>query len=77
MAVRRQINRYRTEPYGEDFDSVLKRAKRFFTIGDLHEPFMMFEYRGAWNAFSLPAWGSLPQGAIVYRWNGKRWQTGG
>lgn len=31
MAVRRQINRYKTEPYGSDEINVIKRAKQFFS----------------------------------------------
>ena len=30
MAVRKQYNRYKTEPSGKDFEEVLKKAKTFF-----------------------------------------------
>lgn len=80
MAARRHINRYRTEPFGKDRDSVLKRGKAFFTIKgyggtSFHDPFMLFEYNGIWHAMSLPGWGSLPKDATIYKWDGKRWQA--
>lgn len=74
MAVRKQHNRYRTEPYGKDFESVLKRGKAFHTYGNLHDSFMMTKYRDTWCAFKLPAWGAIPEDAIVYKWNGKKWE---
>lgn len=68
MAVRRQINRYRTEPYGDDFEDVLKRAKRFFKDGT----FGIFEYRGIWSTYR-PIWGD-PKGSIYFTKIGRRWE---
>lgn len=69
MAARSTRNRYRTEPFGRDFADVLKRGKAF------HNPnaFMMVEYGGIWTALSLPTWGEMPAGAIVFKKIGARW----
>lgn len=73
MSVRKQHNRYRVDPYGTDKADVLRRGKRFFTIGNYHQDFMLMPYKDIWTASSLPAWGKMPRGAIVVTWNGKRW----
>ena len=73
MSVRRQCNRYRTEPCGEDKNDVIKRAKRFFgndcfLIRKLHE-------NGIWHSqrLSLPPFKN-PDGAEYFRKVSGRWQ---
>ena len=73
MAVRRQCNRYKTEPFGKDYNDVLKRGKSFFKI---EGEFMMMPplYEGSiWTAHRLPVFGSLPKGAIVFAKENGRW----
>ena len=72
--VRRQCNRYKTEPFGSDREDVLKRAKRFFRD---HGAFMLTEYGNTYSAFSIPAFGSIPSGAVVYRFRGGKWEVMG
>lgn len=69
MAVRKTINRYKTEPFGHEYKEVLKRGKAFHKDGS----FMMVEYKSVWTAASLPAWGKLPDGARVYEKVSGRW----
>lgn len=70
MAVRRQCNRYRTEPFGNDFNDVLKRGKAFHKDGS----FMMVEYGKTWTAMRLPSWGAIPANAKVYTKEGRFWR---
>lgn len=71
MAVRKQCNRYRSEPYGDDFNEVLKRAKRFFKDGTFgiykREEFTI------WSTFRAACWGE-PDNAIYYTKNGHKWE---
>lgn len=70
MSARKQINRYKTEPSGADFDDVAKRAKAFFKDGE----FCIWKYREIWNT-SRPAIGfANPQGAVVYIKTNGRWE---
>lgn len=71
MAVRRQCNRYRTEPYGKDFNDVLKRGKAFHKDG----VFMVWggSRGGVWEADRLPAFGTIPEDARIFAKTGKRW----
>ena len=66
MSVRKQHNRYRTEPYGRNYKNVLKRGKAFFTIGGEHYSFEMSQYHGIWTAHerTLPGCCS-PEGTII------------
>lgn len=71
MSVRRQINRYKTEPFGRDFDEVLKKAKRFHNAS---RTFMMVEYLGVWTAAaSLEGLTGAPKDAIYYHKEGNKW----
>lgn len=70
MAVRRQCNRYRTEPFGRDYEDVLKRGKAFYKEGS----FMMAEYSGVWSALNIPAFGTLPESARIFSKIDGRWQ---
>lgn len=70
MAVRRQCNRYRAEPFGNDFNDVLKRGKAFHKDG----AFMMVKYGETWTAMSLPIWGAIPENAKVYTKEGRFWK---
>lgn len=70
MAVRRQINRYKTEPFGRDFNEVLRKGKRFHSIvGE----FMMVEYFGVWTAAATVKRGATPKGAIIFKKMGRKW----
>ncbi len=71
MGVRRQCNRYKTNPYGSDFNDVLKRAKAFFKDGE----FMIWGgTHGVWCADFLPGKAfSLPKDAHIFRKVGRRW----
>ncbi len=71
MAVRRQCNRYRTPPFGADFNDVLKRGKAFHKDGE----FMVWggSNGGVWCADSIPAWGEIPADAKIYKKVGHRW----
>lgn len=70
MAVRHQHNRYRTEPYGADFDDVVRRAKRFFK----DETFIITKYKDIYSAFrsNEPAFKD-PDDAIYFDKIGRRW----
>lgn len=75
MSVRKQCNRYRTEPFGTDFEEVLKRGKRFFSVGYTPgDQFMMTKYGTTWTACQLPAFGKIPTDAIVYEKDGRYWK---
>ena len=69
MAVRRQCNRYRTEPYGNDFDNVLKRAKAFFKDGT----FFITKHNDLYFAFRPSLGFNDPVDAIYYDKQEKRW----
>ena len=73
MSVRKQHNRYRTEPYGRNYKNVLKRGKAFFTIGGEHYSFEMSQYHGIWTARkrTLPGF-SPPEGTIIVEWNQRK-----
>lgn len=73
MGARRSINRYKTEPFGRDYDDVLKRGKVFHRD---RGSFMMLKYGNTWNAFELPAFGKLPEDAIVITKKNGRWVEG-
>lgn len=70
MAVRRQCNRYRTEPSGRDYKAVLKKGKAFFTYNGYHQPFEMSNYDGLWLAHrrTLPGF-AVHEGTILIEWN--------
>lgn len=69
MGARRTINRYRTEPFGTDFNDVLKRAKTFFK----DETFYITEYRGVYNAFRPSIAFKDPENAVYFEKQGRRW----
>ena len=79
MAVRKQCNRYRTEPFGKDYKAVLKKAKAFFSRGGYHESFEMTDFLGDgyWLAHprTLPPF-KIHKGTIIVEWNRdkKRWE---
>ena len=70
MAVRKQCNRYRTEPSGTDYKTVLKKGKAFFTYNEHHEPFEMANFDGLWLAHrrTLPGF-TVHEGTIIVEWN--------
>ncbi len=73
MSVRKQHNRYRTEPYGRNYKDVLKRGKAFFTIGGEHYSFEMSQYHGIWTAHERTLPGCSPgRGAIIVEWNQRK-----
>lgn len=79
MAVRRQINRYRTAPNGYDYDEVLKKGKAFYRTS---EEFEMSPYKGndgkiLWTAehTTLPTF-KPAEGTRRYKFNRdrKKWE---
>ena len=50
MAVRKQCNRYRTEPYGMAYEEVLKKAKAFYRTAGVFE--LTQSSSGMWHAQS-------------------------
>lgn len=85
MAVRKQCNRYRTEPHGYDYKEVLKKGKAFYTYngyweGITHDPFEMSCYDGLWIAHkrTLPGF-RIKEGTIIVEWDidKKRWYERG
>lgn len=71
MAVRRQCNRYRTEPFGEDFDDVVKRAKAFYK----DETFLVSKFNRTYCA-ERPAIHPFkdPEDAVYFVKVGRRWE---
>ena len=71
MAVRRQCNRYREEPYGTDFDNVVKRAKIFFKDG----PFLVSKFKHIYCS-GRPAVHPYkdPDDAVYFTKEGRRWR---
>ena len=69
MSARSHRNRYRVEPFGTSYEDVLQRGKSFHDSS-----FMMVEYGGTWGAYSIPVFGELPKGAIIFTKDGKRWK---
>ena len=72
MSVRKQHNRYRTEPYGRNYKDVLKRGKAFFTIGGEHYSFELSQYHGIWTAHERTLPGCIPEGTIIVEWNQRK-----
>ena len=76
MAARKQINRYKTDPYGHDYKEVLQKGKQQNTIGTYHDTFEMQPHNGSWMATSvtLPTF-VAPKGTITVSWDvdTKRW----
>lgn len=70
MSVRKQCNRYRTEPYGKDREDVIKRAKAFYKDGC----FLIHEYKGIYfvQTPSLPPFAD-PHGSTYYTKRGRKW----
>lgn len=64
MAIRKQHNRYRTEPFGTDFDSVVKRAKAFYKSG----VFGIWQYGDVWNTFRASTVFKDPDDTIYYKY---------
>jgi len=77
MAVRKQCNRYRTEPSGTDYKTVLKKGKAFFTYNEHHQSFEMANFDGLWLAHrrTLPGF-TVHEGTIIVEWNRdkKKWE---
>jgi len=72
MAVRKQCNRYKTEPYGIDFHDVLKRAKAFYKDGTI----MIVKYGDIFTS-SRPSIGfKNPDNAVFFTKKGNKWQEG-
>ena len=72
MAVRRQCNRYKTAPFGKDFNDVVKRGKSFYKDG----AFMVWggSSGGCWEADRLPAeCFKIPQDARIFLKGEHRW----
>lgn len=79
MSVRRQINRYRKEPSGYDYNVVLKKAKAFYRSSECFE---IYPYRSPsdtktlYTAFSETLGGfKRPKGTRIYKFDRsiKRW----
>ncbi|WP_458397846.1 hypothetical protein [Anaerotignum sp.] len=64
MAVRKQHNRYRTEPAGTDFEDVVKKAKAFYKDGT----FGIWKYESVWNTFRPSIAFKDPEGTIYFRY---------
>ena len=76
MAARKQINRYKSTPYGKNRIEVYWKAKRFFRTGLNTDSFVIWgddEY--GWQADYPPInqKSNLPN-LVRYRWNGTRWE---
>lgn len=69
MAVRKQCNRYKTEPYGRDFNDVLKRAKAFYK----DETFYITKYGHIYSAFRPSIGFKDPSDAVYFDKIGRRW----
>ena len=71
MEVRRQCNRYREEPYGTDFDNVVRRAKLFYKDGT----FLVSKFKHIYCA-QRPAIKPYkdPDGAVYFEKVGHRWE---
>ena len=75
MGARKNINRYKEDPCGTDFATVLKKGKRHFC----GEPFMVWGGRdygkaGVWMASRLPDSSfKLPSDARVFEKRGRYW----
>ena len=69
MAVRRQINRYRVDPFGDSFETVLKRAKAFYKDGT----FYITNYMGTYSAFRPSIGFKDPSDAIYFTKTGRNW----
>lgn len=70
MAVRRQCNRYKTEPFGSDEQNVIKRAKAFFKDGE----FMITKYGLTYCSSRLPLnQFKTPLGARIFKKINGRW----
>lgn len=82
MAVRKQCNRYRTDPMGEDYKTVLRKGKAFFTHVGIHTtfeiaPFEISAGKTWWHAHRLTvAPFKQHEGTIIVKWNldKKRWE---
>lgn len=69
MAVRKQHNRRRTEPWGTDFADVMKRAKAFYKDGI----FYIEKYEHIFCSFRLQPWEEEPKAAVRFEKSGRRW----
>ena len=69
MAVRKQCNRYKTEPFGRDFADVLKRAKAFYK----DETFFITEHNGVYTSSRPSGWAKDPDNAIYFDKVGRNW----
>ena len=69
MAVRRQCNRYKTEPWGTDYKEVLKRAKAFFK----DETFYITKYNTVYCSFRPSFRFKDPDDAVYYKKVGHKW----
>lgn len=69
MAVRKQCNRYKTDPFGSEFCDVLQRAKAFYKYGT----FIICEMGGVFSA-SRPSLGfKNPENARYFEKIGRKW----
>lgn len=69
MGARRTINRYKTEPFGTDFNDVLKRAKAFYKDGT----FYMTKCGDTFTAFRPSVAFKDPADAVCFEKQGRRW----
>lgn len=69
MGARRTINRHKTEPFGNDFDDVLKRAKAFYKDGT----FYLSKYGETYTAFRPSISFKDPDNAIYFEKQGRKW----
>ena len=64
MSVRKQHNRYRTEPFGTDFNDVVKRAKAFYKSG----VFGICQYGNVYSTFTPSIVFKDPDETIYYKY---------
>lgn len=70
MAVRRQCNRYKSEPYGLNFQTVLKKAKAFYRSVGVFEIYQTSS--GQWHASRETLEPFIKhEGTITYKFDGK------
>lgn len=70
MAVRHQHNRRKTEPWGTDFNDVLKRAKAFFKDG----VFYITKYQDIYSAGRPSIVFKNPDDARYFQKQGRWWK---
>lgn len=69
MSIRKQCNRYKTEPFGTCFEDVLKRAKAFYKNGT----FYISKYGNTYTALRPSIAFKDPSDAIYFVKQNGRW----